>query len=170
MSTLLTCASYELTVTDCDCSEWDDNVPSSTATIQKFPNPLDSNLEMTTFHPLVKLAEIKKGKKFELDTKCITYNMIFLINSSNCQHPLLRFSQYGRDGSKEDRETLNGIIMTQTPTDPTSHTQTAPVSVLGYLRLSVCVCCCLLSSVGISCSLERSRGCLGDVWLVSGGI
>ena len=32
------------------------------------------------------------------------------------------------------------------------------------------VCWRLLSSVGISCSLERSRGCLGDVWLVSGGI
>ena len=32
------------------------------------------------------------------------------------------------------------------------------------------VCWRLLLSVGISCSLEMSRGCLGDVWWVSGGI
>ena len=36
--------------------------------------------------------------------------------------------------------------------------------------LSVCVWWRLLLSVGISCSLEMSVGCLGDVWWVFGGV
>ena len=32
------------------------------------------------------------------------------------------------------------------------------------------VCWRLLSSVGMLCSLELSGGCLGDVWVVSGGV
>ena len=58
----------------------------------------------------------------------------------------------------------------QTPTDTTRCTQTALVSVFGCLGLSVCVWWRLLLSVGISCSLEMSGGCLGDIWWVSGGI
>ena len=58
----------------------------------------------------------------------------------------------------------------QRPTDIARHTQMAPVSVLGCLRLSVYVCWHLLSSFGILCLLEMSGGCLGDVWGVSGGI
>ena len=53
------------------------------------------------------------------------------------------------------------------PTDTARHTQTAPVSVLGCLGLALCLCWRLLSSVGISCSLEMSGGCLEDVWGVS---
>ena len=52
----------------------------------------------------------------------------------------------------------------QRPTDIARHTQMAPVSVLGCLRLSVYVCWHLLSSFGILCLLEMSGGCLGDVW------
>ena len=52
----------------------------------------------------------------------------------------------------------------QTPTDTARCTQTALVSVFGCLGLSVCVWWRLLLSVGISCSLEMSVGCLGDVW------
>ena len=54
-----------------------------------------------------------------------------------------------------------------TPTDIARHTQTAPVSVLGCLGLSVYVCWRLLWSFGILCLLDMSGGCLVDVW---GGI
>ena len=49
----------------------------------------------------------------------------------------------------------------QTPTDIARHTQTAPVNVLGCLKLSLCVCWCLLLSIGVLCSQEISLGCLG---------
>ena len=56
----------------------------------------------------------------------------------------------------------------QTPTDTARNTQTAHVSVLGCLKLSLCVCWSLLLSVGALCSLEISWGCMGgvvgDIW------
>ena len=51
----------------------------------------------------------------------------------------------------------------QTPTDTARHTQTTPVSVLGCLRLSLCVCWRLLLSVGALCSLKISWGCMRGV-------
>ena len=51
----------------------------------------------------------------------------------------------------------------QTPTDTTRHTQTALSVTLGVWQ-------CLLASVGMLCSLGMPWGCLGDVWVVSGGI
>ena len=58
----------------------------------------------------------------------------------------------------------------RTPTDTTKHTQTAPVSVFGCLAVSGSVCWRLLASVDMSCSLRMPWGCLGDVWVVFGGI
>ena len=51
----------------------------------------------------------------------------------------------------------------QTPTDTAVCTQTAHVSVLGCLKLSLCVCWRLLLSVGALCSQEISWGCMGGV-------
>ena len=51
----------------------------------------------------------------------------------------------------------------QTQTDTARHTQTAPVNVLGRLKLSLCVCWRLLLSIGVLCSHEISMGCLGGV-------
>ena len=51
----------------------------------------------------------------------------------------------------------------QMPTDIARHTQTAPVNVLGCLKLSLCVCWRLLLYVGALCSLEISWGCMGGV-------
>ena len=56
----------------------------------------------------------------------------------------------------------------QTPTDTAIHTQTAPVSVLGFLKPSLCVCWCLLLSVGALCSLEMSWGAWGVLWRAYG--
>ena len=58
----------------------------------------------------------------------------------------------------------------QTPTDTTRHSQTAPVTDFGCLAVSVGVCWRLLASVGMLCSLGMLWGCLGDVWVLSGGI
>ena len=49
----------------------------------------------------------------------------------------------------------------QTPTDIARHAQTAPVNVLGCLKLSLCVCWRLLLSFVVLCSQEISLGCLG---------
>ena len=56
------------------------------------------------------------------------------------------------------------------PTETARHTQTVPVSVLGCLGLDLCLRWRLLSSVGISFSLEMSGGCPGDIWVVFIGI
>jgi hypothetical protein len=58
----------------------------------------------------------------------------------------------------------------QTTTDANRHRQMYSKRTCQCLLVSGAVCLCLLSSVGISCSLEISGGCLGDVWWVSGGI
>ena len=43
----------------------------------------------------------------------------------------------------------------------------AQMGLIGYLGLALCLCWRLLSSVGISCSLEMSGDCLEIVWGVS---
>ena len=58
----------------------------------------------------------------------------------------------------------------QTPPDTNRQPQTPKDTDKCCLSTSGGVCWRLLSSVGISCSLEMSGGCLGDVWWVSGGI
>ena len=62
----------------------------------------------------------------------------------------------------------------QAPTDIARHTQTAPVNVLGCLKLSLCVCWRLLLSIGVLCSQEIFWGCLGGdvrgVWGYLSGI
>ena len=54
------------------------------------------------------------------------------------------------------------------PTNTSEHTQTAPVSVLGCLGLSVYACWRLLWSFGILCLLDMSGGVLGMFGEVSG--
>ena len=66
------------------------------------------------------------------------------------RHPP-RYLQLAQDANKRQ----------QTPTDIARHTQTAPVNVLGRLKLSLCVCWRLLLSIGVLCSQEISLGCLG---------
>ena len=58
----------------------------------------------------------------------------------------------------------------QITTDTNRQPQTPKDTDKCCLSTSGGVCWCLLLSVGISCSLEISGGCLGDVWWVSGGI
>ena len=58
----------------------------------------------------------------------------------------------------------------QTTTDTNRQPQTPKDTDKCCLSTSGGVCWRLLSSVGISCSLEMSGGCLEDVWWVSGGI
>ena len=57
----------------------------------------------------------------------------------------------------------------QTPPDTNRQPQTPKDTDKCCLSTSDGVLWRLLSSVGISCSLEMSGGCLGDVWWVSGG-
>ena len=56
----------------------------------------------------------------------------------------------------------------QTPPDTNRQPQTPKDTDMCCLSTSDGVCWRLLLSVGISCSLEMSGGCLGDVWWVSG--
>ena len=56
----------------------------------------------------------------------------------------------------------------QTTTDTTRQPQTPQDTDRCCFSMSGGVCWGLLSSVGISWSLDRSGGCLGDVWWVSG--
>ena len=58
----------------------------------------------------------------------------------------------------------------KTTTDTNRQPQTPKDTEKCCLSTSGGVCWRLVSSVGISCSLEMSGGCLGDVWWVSGGI
>ena len=58
----------------------------------------------------------------------------------------------------------------QTTTDANRHLQMYSNSTCQCLLVSGAVCLCLLLSVGISCSLEMSGWCLGDVWWASGGV
>ena len=55
----------------------------------------------------------------------------------------------------------------QTTTDTNRQLQTPKDTDKCCLSTSGSVCWRLLSSVGISCSLEMSGGCLGDVWWVT---
>ena len=64
-----------------------------------------------------------------------------------------RYHQGARDANRRQ----------QTPTDTAIHTQTAPVSVLWSLKMSLFVCWRLLLCVGALCSLEMSWGCMGGV-------
>ena len=56
------------------------------------------------------------------------------------------------------------------PTDNNRRQPTPPDILKQHLSMSWGVWRCLLTSVGMFCSLERPWGCLGDVWGVSGGI
>ena len=62
------------------------------------------------------------------------------------------------------------ITCQQTPTDANRHCQTPKITDRCCLSMSGGVCWHLLLSVGMLCSLELSGGCLGDVWVVSGGV
>ena len=58
----------------------------------------------------------------------------------------------------------------QTTTDDNRHLQTPSDTDRCCLSMSGGVCWRMLSFVDILSSLEMSGGCLGDVWVVSGGI
>ena len=93
----------------------------------------------------------------------------YQLDTPTC-HPQHLPSCIGDTPTRDLQRTQGAYIQQQTPTNTKRQLQTPQYTERCRLSVSGGVCWRLLSSVSISCSLEISGGCLGDVWWVFGGI